>query len=186
MRTSSEKSTAVDEQSRRQALGGGPADRQVAKARLRRYNGAEMMDDARMASRLDQCKLIDLPRIQDARGNLTAIEGTGITGFDIRRVYYLYDVPGGADRGGHAHKALYQLVIAMMGSFDITLDDGTDRRTFQLNRGYHGLLIRPYIWRELNNFSSGAVCLVLASELYDPADYFRDYNQFLAAARAQP
>lgn len=140
----------------------------------------------RMGSRLDRCRLIELPRIQDSRGNLTALEGTSVTGFDIRRVYYLYDVPGGADRGGHAHRALYQLVIAIMGSFDITLDDGEEKRTFQLNRGYQGLLICPYIWRELNNFSSGGVCLVLASALYDPADYIRDYDAFLAAAKAQP
>lgn len=139
-----------------------------------------------MGSRLDRCRLIDLPRIQDARGNLTAIEGTGVTGFDIKRVYYLYDVPGGADRGAHAHRKLWQLVIAIMGSFDITLDDGNAKRTYQLNRGYQGLLICPYIWRELNNFSSGAVCLVLASEFYDPADYIRDYDVFLTAAKAQP
>lgn len=136
-----------------------------------------------MTSRLDKCRLIQLPRIQDARGNLTAIEGTDVTGFEIKRVYYLYDVPGGADRGAHAHKALWQLVIAIMGSFDITLDDGRTKRTFQLNRGYQGLLICPYIWRELNNFSSGAVCLVLASERYDPTDYIRDYDAFLAAVK---
>ena len=127
--------------------------------------------------------MIDLPRVQDSRGNLTAIEGTDLTGFAIKRVYYLYDVPGGADRGGHAHKTLWQLVIALSGAFDITLDDGTSRRTFQLNRSYRGLLICPYIWRELNNFSSGAVCLVLASALYDAADYIRDYPEFLEAAR---
>ena len=128
---------------------------------------------------LSDCKLISLPRIQDPRGNLTFIEGGSHVDFDIQRVYYLYDVPGGSSRGGHAHKALRQLIVAMSGSFDVLLDDGEEKRTFHLNRSYVGLYVCPMIWRELNNFSSGSVCMVLASNRYDEADYYRDYDQFL-------
>lgn len=130
------------------------------------------------------CKLVTLPRIQDPRGNLTFIEGGNHVDFDIRRVYYLYDVPGGAARAAHGHRALSQLMIAMSGSFDVTLDDGRDKRRFHLNRSYFGLYIPPMIWRDLDNFSSGSVCMVLASERYDEADYFRDYDQFLRAAQS--
>lgn len=130
---------------------------------------------------LSNCRIVDLPKITDPRGNLTFIEGQRHVPFDIRRVYYLYDVPGGAERGGHAHVALSQLIIAMSGSFDVKLDDGAEKKTFQLNRSYNGLYVCPMIWRELDNFSSGAVCMVLASNLYDEADYYRDYNEFLAA-----
>ena len=101
--------------------------------------------------------------------------------FDIQRVYYLYDVPGGAERGGHAHKALHQFIIAMSGSFDVVLDDGQGKKRIHLNRSYYGLYVCPMIWRELDNFSSGSVCMVLASNLYDEADYYRDYEEFLAA-----
>jgi hypothetical protein len=132
---------------------------------------------------LDDCILVDLPKIADPRGNLTFIEGGRHIPFQIQRVYYLYDVPGGAERGGHAHKDLYQFVIAMSGSFDVILDNGGQRKTIHLNRSYHGLLICPYIWRELNNFSSGAVCTVLASGYFDETDYLRSYDEFLAAAR---
>ena len=132
---------------------------------------------------LSDCRLIDLPRIQDPRGNLTFIEGGQHIPFDIKRVYYLYDVPGGAERGGHGHRALRQLIVAMSGSFDIHLDDGKERKVIQMNRSYRGLLICPMIWRELTNFSSGAVCMVLASEHYDEADYYRDYQEFLKDAR---
>ena len=132
---------------------------------------------------LDQCTLIDLPKIQDTRGNLTFVEGGRHVPFDIKRVYYLYDVPGGAERGGHAHKALNQLIIAMSGSFDITLDDGRAKKRVHLNRSYYGLYVCPMIWREMDNFSSGAVCLVLASNLYDESDYYREYNEFLKDAR---
>lgn len=130
---------------------------------------------------MENCKVIDLPKIADPRGNLTFIESGRHVPFNIQRVYYLYDVPGGAERGGHAHKALHQLVIAMSGSFDIALDDGREKKRFHLNRSYHGLYICPMIWREMDNFSSGAVCLVLASNLYDEADYYRNYEDFRAA-----
>jgi len=133
---------------------------------------------------LDACRVIELPRVTDPRGNLTFVEGGRHAPFDIRRVYYLYDVPGGAERGGHAHRGLQQLLIAMSGSFDVLLDDGSARRRFHLNRSYYGLYVAPMIWRELDNFSSGSVCLVLASELYDEADYYRDYQQYLAAVGA--
>jgi hypothetical protein len=127
------------------------------------------------------CQLLQLPQISDPRGNLTFVEGGRHVPFDIRRTYYLYDIPGGAERGGHAHKALQQLIIALSGSFDVTLDDGTAREKFHLNRSSVGLLVGPMIWREIDNFSTGSVCLVLASEMYDEADYFRTYAQFLAA-----
>ncbi|MBB3047304.1 dTDP-4-dehydrorhamnose 3,5-epimerase-like enzyme [Litorivivens lipolytica] len=128
---------------------------------------------------LKNCRLIELPKIQDHRGNLTFIEENRHIPFDISRTYYLYDVPGGGNRGGHAHKALEQLIIAVAGSFDVQLDDGSKRRTITLNRPYQGLYICPMIWRELDNFSSGSVCLVLASNLYDEDDYYRDYDKFL-------
>jgi len=130
---------------------------------------------------LEKCKLIDLPKINDPRGNLTFIEGGRHVPFDFKRVYYLYDVPGGAERGGHAHKDLHQLIIAMSGSFDIVLDDGRQKKRFHLNRSYYGLYVCPMIWREMDNFSSGAVSLVLASNLYDESDYYRDYGDFLKA-----
>lgn len=130
---------------------------------------------------VDGCRLVEFPRIHDPRGNLTFVEGGRHIPFAIKRLYYLYDVPGGAERGGHAHKNLQQIIIAMSGSFDVVLDDGRTRRTVQLNRSYFGLLMRPMIWRELVNFSSGAVCAVLASEHYDEDDYLRDYPAFLAA-----
>lgn len=122
--------------------------------------------------------MIELPRITDVRGNLSFIEGGRHVPFEVKRVYYLYDVPGGATRAGHGHRALQQLMLAVAGSFDVILDDGSTRRTVQLNRSYIGLYICPGIWRELSNFSSGAVCLVLASEYYDGADYLRDYGEF--------
>jgi hypothetical protein len=132
--------------------------------------------------RLNKCQKKDLPRINDPRGNLTFIEGGRHIPFDIQRVYYLYDVPGGAERGGHAHKNLHQLIVAMSGSFDVHLDDGISKKTVHLNRSYAGLYICPMIWREIDNFSSGAVCMVLASDYYDENDYFRNYEDFLTAA----
>jgi len=128
---------------------------------------------------LDQCRIVELPKISDPRGNLTFIEGNSQIPFDIKRVYYLYDVPGGAERGGHAHKALSQLIIAMSGSFDVILDDGENKKRVHLNRSYQGLFVCPMIWRELDNFSSGSVCLVLASNTYTEEDYFRDKHDFM-------
>jgi hypothetical protein len=133
--------------------------------------------------RIEQCRVVELPKITDPRGNLTFIEGERHVPFDIRRVYYLYDVPGGAERGGHAHKGLHQLIVAMSGSFDVMLDDGHEKRRFHLNRSYYGLYVCPMIWRELDNFSSGSVCMVLASNLYDEADYYRDYDAFVSVVR---
>lgn len=128
---------------------------------------------------INDCKLILLPKIADPRGNLTFIEGDRHIPFSIERVYYLYDVPGGADRGGHAHKELHQLIVAMSGSFDVVLDDGAERKRFHLNRSYAGLYVCPMVWRALDNFSSGSVCMVLASARYAEDDYFRDYEEFV-------
>lgn len=133
---------------------------------------------------IEACRLVELPRIHDPRGNLTFIEGERHVPFEIARVYYLYDVPGGESRGGHAHRQLEQLIIAMSGSFDVVLDDGRRKARFTLNRSYVGLYVPTMVWRELVNFSSGAVCTVLASHRYDEADYFRDYAQFVQAAGA--
>jgi hypothetical protein len=132
---------------------------------------------------LNDCRLIELPKIADPRGNLTFVEGGNHIPFDIKRVYYLYDVPGGSDRGAHAHKNLHQFVIAMSGSFDIVLDDGERQRRFHLNRSYYGLYVCPMMWRTLDNFSSGGVCMVIASERYDESDYIRDHQEFIASAR---
>jgi len=132
---------------------------------------------------LSDCRIISLPKIADPRGNLTFIEGGRHVPFEIRRVYYLYDVPGGADRGGHAHKEMQQLIIAMSGSFDVILDDGYQKQRYHLNRSYYGLYVCPMIWRELDNFSSGSVCLALASNPYDESDYYRDYQEFLRVVR---
>lgn len=128
---------------------------------------------------IHDCKLIDLRKIADPRGNLTVIEENQDVPFDIKRVYYLYDVPGGESRGAHAHKALYQLLVAANGSFSVTLGDGKEKVTYNLKRPYVGLLIVPGIWRDLDDFSSGSVCLCLASEHYEAADYIRDYNEFI-------
>lgn len=132
---------------------------------------------------IEDCKIIDLPKILNRQGNLTFIEERRHVPFDIRRVYYLYDVPGGETRGGHAHRELQQLLVAMSGSFDVILDDGRNRKTVTLNRSYFGLYIPRLIWRELVNFSSGSVCMVLASEFYSEADYYRDYDSFLQVVR---
>lgn len=128
---------------------------------------------------VDHCHIVELPKVSDVRGNLTFVEANRHIPFDIQRVYYLYDVPGGAERGGHAHRGLHQLIVAMSGSFDVVLDDGRQKKRFHLNRSYYGLYVCPMIWRELDNFSSGSVCLVLASNCYDEADYYRDYNEYL-------
>jgi dTDP-4-dehydrorhamnose 3,5-epimerase-like enzyme len=130
---------------------------------------------------IDDCGVIDFPVISDARGSIAFIEGSKHIPFDIKRVYYLFDVPGGVERGGHAHKELQQIIISISGSFDVLLDDGTQKKKFSLNRSFQGLYVCPMIWRELDNFSSGSVCMVLASEYYIEADYFRDYERFLSA-----
>jgi hypothetical protein len=132
---------------------------------------------------IKDCKIVELPKISDPRGNLSFIEGGQHIPFDIKRVYYLYDVPGGSDRGSHAHKNLHQFIVAMSGSFDVVLDDGQQQQRFHMNRSHYGLYVCPLMWRFLDNFSSGAVCMVLASEHYNAADYIRDYDQFLAAAK---
>ena len=134
-----------------------------------------------MTFNIDACRMVSLPKISDPRGNLTFVEGGNHVPFDIQRVYYLYDVPGGAERGGHAHKGLHQLIIAMSGSFDVLLDDGANKKRVHLNRSYTGLYVCPMIWRELDNFSSGSVCMVLASNKYDKQDYYRDYAEFMRA-----
>ena len=134
------------------------------------------------------CPVMELPKIHNRAGNITALNAAENIPFDIERVYYLYDVPGGETRGGHAHKGLQQLLVAASGSFDILLDDGKNRKMVSLNRPYFGLYLVPGIWRELVNFSSGAICLVLTSQKYDETDYIRDYDAFkrLKADRSNP
>lgn len=129
------------------------------------------------------CRVMELGKIHNPKGNITVVENGKPINFDVKRVYYLYDVPGGEERGGHAHRALRQLVVAAMGAFDVVLDDGKEKKTVTLNRAYQGLLIVPMIWRELVNFSSGGVCLVLASAHFDGADYIRRHDAFLKAKR---
>ena len=130
---------------------------------------------------VEKCQFVDLPKIADPRGNLTFIEGQRHVPFDIKRVFYLYDVPGGADRGGHALKNCHQFLIAMSGSFDVIVYDGKEKQRIHLNRSYNGLYLPPMIWREMDNFSSGSVCLALASDTYSEADYFRNYADYLKA-----
>ena len=126
------------------------------------------------------CSMVELDKHHsDRKGNLSVVENGVTLPFDVKRVYYLYDVPGGESRGSHAHKELSQLIIAASGSFRVTLDDGNVKRSFVLNRPYQGLLVKPGIWRDLDDFSSGAVCMVLASEIYQEEDYIRNYNEFL-------
>lgn len=132
------------------------------------------------------CRIVELPRINDPRGNLTFVEGSTHVPFDIARVYYLYDVPGGESRGGHAHRQLEQLIVAASGSLDVVVDDGETAERFFLNRSYYGLYVPRMVWRELDNFSSGSVCLVLASRPYEEEDYYRDYDEFAAATRTAP
>lgn len=130
---------------------------------------------------IDDCKLVELPVVHDPQGNLTFIEQKRHVPFEISRVYHTYDVPGGAQRGGHAHRACEEMLVAMSGSFEVTIDDGSSRRDVRLNRSYVGLYLPPMIWRDLSDFSSGSVCMVLASDYYDEADYIRDYDEFLGA-----
>ena len=131
------------------------------------------------------CTIIELDQHHsDRKGNISVVQNGDTVPFDVKRVYYLYDVPGGESRGAHAHKELSQLIVAASGSFRVILDDGRAKRTFFLNRPYQGLYLKPGIWRDLNDFSSGAVCMVLASEKYDPDDYIRDYDEFLKFRKA--
>jgi hypothetical protein len=130
------------------------------------------------ATSVDDCRLLELPRIERPQGNLTAVEGGREIPFALARVYYFYDIPGGEGRGGHAHRQLEQVIVAVMGSFEVVLDDGSGRRSFRLDRAYHGLYVPPMIWRELEGFSSGGIGVVLASERYVEDDYIRDYDQF--------
>ena len=133
-----------------------------------------------MKTRVYDCALIELDRHHSPRkGDISVVENGITVPFDTKRVYYIYDVPGGVERGGHAHKALKQLIVAVSGSFTVVLDDGSLKRSFVLNRPYMGLYVVPGIWRTLEDFSSGSVCLVLASECYDPEDYIRSYDTFV-------
>jgi hypothetical protein len=129
------------------------------------------------------CHRIEFPKIPDPRGNLTFIESENHIPFEIKRIYYLYDVPGGATRAGHAHKTLQQVLIAISGSFDVVLDNGVEKNRYQLNRSYYGLYISPLTWRVIDNFSSGAVCLSIVSDFYKESDYLREYDQFLDEIR---
>jgi len=136
-------------------------------------------------ARLADSKLIKIPVIRDSRGNLSSIEGNKNIPFDIQRVFYLYDIPGGAIREGHAHRQLHQVVFALAGSFDVVIDDGYGRQVIHLNRSFNGLYIPNLLWRELNNFSSGSVCMVLASEHYEALDYIRSYDEYLSLVNPQ-
>jgi hypothetical protein len=134
-------------------------------------------------STINDCKLLEFPKNHQINGNLTSITNRKEVPFDIKRIYYLYDVPGGNSRGGHAHKNLYQIMVALSGSFTVTLDDGTNKQSFHLFQPYQGLLIPPGLWRDLDTFSSGSICMVLASELYSEEDYFREYEEYLEYKR---
>ena len=134
---------------------------------------------------IDSCRIIELPKITDPRGNLSFIEGENHVPFEIQRVFYLYDVPGGSDRGAHAHRSLQQFIVAMSGSFDVVLHDGQQTKRYHLNRSYFGLYVCPMTWSELDNFSSGAVCLVLASSKYSELDYIRDYQEYRSLAQLE-
>ena len=136
-------------------------------------------NDLHKTSSIDQCKLIELGKNHHANGNLTVVENGKLIPFDIKRVFYIYDVPGGEERGGHSHKRLQQMIVAISGAFDVLLDDGVNQRSVTLNRPYQGLLVAPGVWSKQHNFSSGSVCLVLASDHYCEEDYVRDYDQFL-------
>jgi hypothetical protein len=140
-------------------------------------------EEGLVRSSMDGVRIIELPRVQDPRGNLTFIEGGQHIPFQIRRAYYLYDVPGGETRGGHAHRELEQLIVPLSGSFNVRIDDGFQQRSVFLNRPYQGLYLPQLIWRELDEFSSGSVCLVLASRHFEEADYYRDHAEFVKAAK---
>ena len=127
---------------------------------------------------IDDCKIIDLPKITDPRGNLTFVEGGNHIPFDIKRVYWIYDVPGGEVRGGHAYNELYEVIVALSGSFDVVLDDGKKKKKFSLNRSYYGLYVPSKIWRSLENFSTNALCFIFASKGYEKDDYIREYKKY--------
>jgi hypothetical protein len=130
---------------------------------------------------LEDCRIIELPRMIDPSGSLTVVESNRHIPFHVKRVFYLYDIPCGATRGGHANKDTYQFIIASSGSFDVVIDDGIAKTTHRLNRSHLGLYLPPMIWREINNFSSCSVCMVLASTFYDPKEYIHDYDEFVKA-----
>lgn len=165
-----------------------PSDAIRIKEELRAWQPDASIDDRCIDDRLtlekgkfsvSDCGIIELDRHHSQRkGDISVVENGKEVPFDVKRIYYLYDVPGGADRGGHAHKELYQLIVAASGAFTVELDDGTNRKTFTLNRPYQGLLVKPGIWRTLTDFSSGSICMVLASEKYDEKDYIREYGEF--------
>ena len=150
---------------------------------IRDYQEFQKDEWKTLKTTVHDCKLIELPKISERKGAITPIYGGVHVPFDVARVYYLYDVPGGESRGGHAHRELQQLIVSVMGAFDVVLDDGNERRRVHLDRAYYGLHIQRMIWRELENFSSGGICLVLASLPYDENDYLRDYNDYLQALK---
>lgn len=130
---------------------------------------------------IDACRIIALPKHQHHNGNLTVVENGVQVPFNVKRVFYIYDIPGGESRGGHSHKALFQFIVALSGSFNVNVDDGLNRHTFTLNRPYEGLLVPPGVWSNLDNFSSGSVCAVLCSDHFNESDYVRDYKEYLAS-----
>ncbi len=142
--------------------------------------------DLHKTSSIDQCKIIDFGKHHHPNGNLSVAENRDLVPFDIKRVFYIYDVPGGEERGGHSHKSLQQVIIAISGAFDVLLDDGVNQRNVTLNRPYLGLLVTPGVWSKEHNFSSGSVCLVLASDHYDESDYVRNYDEFKLLTSNKP
>lgn len=135
--------------------------------------------DLHKTSSIDDCPVLTLQQHHHDNGNLSVVENFNELPYEINRVYYLYDIPGGVERGGHSHRECFEFIIAVSGSFDVEIDDGKEKKTVSLNRSNKGLLVKPGIWRVLNNFSSGSVCLVIASQGYNESDYIRDYNEFL-------
>jgi oxalate decarboxylase/phosphoglucose isomerase-like protein (cupin superfamily) len=142
-------------------------------------NAARLSQAPAVISPLHRCRWIDMPTVHDYRGNLSFLEGSRHVPFDIKRVYYIYDIPSGAERAGHAHRNLSQVFIALSGSFDLVLDDGLRKETVHLNRAHMGFVVVPWVWRVVNNFSGNSVCLVVASTEYDEDDYIRDYGAFI-------
>ena len=134
---------------------------------------------------INNCKIIDLPKISDPRGNLTFIEGGRNIPFEIKRIFYIYDVPTASDRGAHAHKSLHQFLICLSGSFDVAIDDGHEKKVIHLNRPWNGLHIPPMVWASEINFDPGTVCLVLTSDFYDEADYIRNYDEYLIVQKVK-